>query len=285
MFTIMAVSVTAIILFCIWTGAWVYERKNRNRMLGVSDDWLFSDFQKSVYKIFYKTEPQDKQCGLNLSEYLRFCRILHKKAEPKKLVALRIEGFLGMMSFLLGAFFYMDQVVGFTLCIILAFAFWYFFGVYPAKHVQSEAEERLFRIKDDLPRFVSLLEKAMDLPIDQAILVTSSRFQSPLSDDLMDCIHRVTLGADGWQQTLFDLAHTYNMEIFSDLVMEIVHSYEQGMNIRHLINRKVYELEQIRLYDVEAHDTKIKSMIFLPVIALKVFPLMVLICLPMLTNF
>ena len=82
-----------------------------------------------------------------------------------------------------------------------------------------------------------------------------------------------------------ELAKVYNIESFNDLVLEIVNSYEQGVNIRPLINRKAFEIEQARLYDVEAHDAKIKTMIFVPVIALKVLPLMALICLPMLTDF
>lgn len=281
----MLFSVIAVLLICVLAAVFLYEKSEHRKTLVNSNDWLFSNSQESVYRIFYKKEPTDKLCGIHVLEYERYCRILHRKADVKNIISLRIEGFLLMFfAFLMGVL-NMSNTYYLVLSTVLGSLFIYVLGIYPEKKVRSQAEERLFLIKDDLPRFISLLEKAMDLPIDQAILVTAARFESPLSDDLMDCIHRVALGADGWQSTLIELAHTYNMEIFSDLVLEIVNSYEQGNNIRHLINRKVYELEQIRLYDVETHDSKIKSMIFLPVIALKVLPLMVLICLPMLTNF
>ena len=169
-------------------------------------------------------------------------------------------------------------------CVIVAgtavTVLWYL----PQKRMESEVADKLFYVKDDLPRFLSLLEKAMDLPIDQAMVVTASRFDSPLSQDLIDSINKVALGADGWQQTLMDLAKIYQIEDFSDLVLEIVNSYEQGVNVRPMVNRKSYEIEQSRMYAVEAHDAKIKTLIYLPVIVLKVLPLMALVCLPMLAD-
>ena len=94
----------------------------------------------------------------------------------------------------------------------------------------------------------------------------------------------MALGANGWQETLLDLARTYEIENFSDLVLEIINSYEQGVNIRPLVTRKAYEVEQSRMYAVESHDARIKTMIYLPIIGLKVLPLMALICLPMLGD-
>ena len=154
----------------------------------------------------------------------------------------------------------------------------------PYSRLKSQVENKLFYVSDDLPRFLSLLEKAMDLPIDQAMLVTASKFDSPLSEDLIDSINKVALGANGWQETLLDLARTYEIENFSDLVLEIINSYEQGVNIRSLITRKAHEVEQSRMYAVESHDARIKTMIYLPIIGLKVLPLMALICLPMLGD-
>lgn len=283
--TVMVLCCISITLICILAAIFVYEKTEKRKTLINSSDWLFSGFQEEVYKFFYKKEPIDRLCGIDVKKYERYCRIIHKKSDIKNIISLRIEGFFAMLLFLSIGLLNTENTLIFVICLSGASAFAYGLGIYPEKRIQSFAEERMFLIKDDLPRFISLLEKAMDLPIDQAILITAGRFKSPLSEDLLDCIHQVSLGAEGWQTTLVELAHIYDMESFSDLILEIIHSYEQGNNIRHLINRKAYELEQIRLYDVEAHDSKIKSMIFLPVIALKVMPLMVLICLPMLTNF
>lgn len=177
------------------------------------------------------------------------------------------------------------SIAAISVCVILILCIIYLLWVKPYSDIKSAAEERLFKIQDDLPRFLSLLEKAMDLPVDQAMLVTASRFSSPLSDDIMDSINKVSLGANGWTETLVDLAKIYKLDDFSDLMLEIVNSYEQGTNVRALVIRKSKEVEQNRLYAVESHDSKIKTLIFLPIIVFKVIPLMALICVPMMKDF
>ena len=267
-------------------GIFVYDKKNKSILQkGKTKDWLFADFQKTVYGLFYKKEPAEKLCGIDIDKFQRYCRILHQKPDVKNIISLRIEGFVIFM--VCGILALLTTYSLYVMCFFIVIGFICFYGMamLPMKNIEAKAEERLFQIKDDLPRFLALLEKAMDLPIDQAILITASKFRSPLAEDLMDCIHQVTLGADGWQSTLMDLAKTYDIESFNDLVLEIVNAYEQGVNIRPLINRKAYEIEQTHLYDVETHDAQIKSMIFLPIIGLKVLPLMALICLPMLSDF
>ena len=42
--------------------------------------------------------------------------------------------------------------------------------------------------------------------------------------------------------------------------MDIINGYEQGLNIRHLVERKINDVEQSRMYAVEAHDAKMKNM-------------------------
>ena len=221
-------SVIAIILFLIAIAVILYEKQKKSAALNkkADEDWLFSNFQRSIYSIIIE-----------------------------------------------------------VICFLIALTIFYIMWALPYNKLKSKADEKLFKIQDDLPRFLSLLEKAMDLPIDRAMLVTASHFQSPLSEDLIDSINKVSLGANGWTETLVDLARTYKIEDFSDLILEIVNSYEQGVNVRELVNRKATDVEQTRLFAVEAHDSKIKTLIFLPIIALKIIPLMLLICLPMIGDF
>lgn len=285
--TIIIIGIVAIILLCLVTAVYYYDRKTDKLRLSNPDkeDWLLKNIQESIYYMIYKKEPSEKICGLDVEEYLRYCKVLHTQPEIKKIISMRIEGYLVFLTCSILSFLTTYNVALSLIFLFLGAICCFCLSVYPYMTVKNKAEERLFHIKDDLPRFLALLEKAMDLPIDQAILITAEKFKSPLANDLLDCIHQVSLGANGWQSTLMELAKVYNIESFNDLVLEIVNSYEQGVNIRPLINRKAFEIEQARLYDVEAHDARIKTMIFVPVIALKVLPLMALICLPMLTDF
>ena len=281
-------SVIAIILFLIAIAVILYEKQKKSAALNkkADEDWLFSNFQRSIYNLFFKKSSSESLCGISRSEYKRYCRILHEPEQYENIIALRIEAVAISFIFLVLAYslsFY--SIIIEVICFLIALTIFYIMWALPYNKLKSKADEKLFIIQDDLPRFLSLLEKAMDLPIDRAMLVTASHFQSPLSEDLIDSINKVSLGANGWTETLVDLARTYKIEDFSDLILEIVNSYEQGVNVRELVNRKATDVEQTRLFAVEAHDSKIKTLIFLPIIALKIIPLMLLICLPMIGDF
>ena len=281
-------SVIAIILFLIAIAVILYEKQKKSAALNKKEDedWLFSNFQRSIYNLFFKKSSSESLCGISRSEYKRYCRILHEPEQYENIIALRIEAVAISFIFLVLAYslsFY--SIIIEVICFLIALTIFYIMWALPYNKLKSKADEKLFKIQDDLPRFLSLLEKAMDLPIDRAMLVTASHFQSPLSEDLIDSINKVSLGANGWTETLVDLARTYKIEDFSDLILEIVNSYEQGVNVRELVNRKATDVEQTRLFAVEAHDSKIKTLIFLPIIALKIVPLMLLICLPMIGDF
>ena len=283
---VISLMILSIFLIAIVVGALIYERTSKKKKLEKikEGEWLFSNFHDVVFDAIYKNSKAEKLCGIDRLEYERMCKIVHKTPEFKKVVAYRIEGAVICFLFLLMAYVMSYSVTAMIICLIAGIGSLYLLWMMPYSRLKSQVENKLFYVSDDLPRFLSLLEKAMDLPIDQAMLVTASKFDSPLSEDLIDSINKVALGANGWQETLLDLARTYEIENFSDLVLEIINSYEQGVNIRPLVTRKAYEVEQSRMYAVESHDARIKTMIYLPIIGLKVLPLMALICLPMLGD-
>ena len=278
----MLVSLAIFMLFAL-IGTAYFEMKKRSYRLSEVDrnDWLFGGIHDTIYDIFYKNSKSEKICGIDREEYARLCKMIHKKNDFKTMVAMRTEAVLIALVFLVIGYVMSYDMLYLAIMMLCAFAAFYLLWMRPGAKMKSAVENKLFYIRDDLPRFLSLLEKAMDLPIDQAMVATAKKFDSPLSEDLIDSINKVSLGANGWQETLLDLARTYDIEDFSDLVLEIINSYEQGVNIRPLITRKAYEVEQNRVYAVESHDAKIKTLIYIPIIGLKVLPLMALIVLPM----
>lgn len=286
--TIICIMVIAIIALCCLIAIIVYDKTNKKRIVSTvhkQNDWLFSDFQENVFDTFFPRTKGDMICGISQTDYMRYCKVLHIMPNIKKLVSYRIEAVIIVLCFLVIAYIVSYNLLMSLLCFAIITVIAYLLWFMPYANLKMKAERRLYQIEDDLPRFLSLLEKAMDLSIDQAMKVTCSKFDSPLSDDILDSLNKVALGANGWTETLVDLAKTYKIEAFSDLILEIVNSYEQGVNVRTLVMRKAKEVEQNRLYAVEAHDSQIKTLIFLPIIVFKVLPLMALICLPMIKDF
>lgn len=281
----MSITLTTVAIFLLFAvfGTLYYELKTKNHRLAKKEkgDWLFSDIHKIIFDMVYGKSTSEKLCGIDRTEYLRQCKIIHQKPDLETMVAMRLEAVIIAFALCALGVAMSYSLIAELACMALAALAFYALWMLPTSILKNKVSEKLFYVSDDLPRFLALLEKAMDLPIDQAMIATAMKFDSPLSEDLIDSINKVSLGANGWQETLLELARTYDIEDFSDLTLEIINSYEQGVNIRPIVNRKAYEVEQNRMYAVESHDAKIKTMIFLPIIALKVLPLMVLVCLPM----
>lgn len=287
--TIICITVISIIMIGCIIATILYDKLNHKRIIHTGEnennDWLFSNFQETVFDIFFKNPKSDVLCGISQTEYIRYCQVLHLVPNIKNMVAYRIEAVVISLTLGIIACIVSYSITAIAICCILIVITVYLLWILPYATFKTKAENRLYHIEDDLPRFLSLLEKAMDLPIDQAMKVTATKFKSPLSEDIMDSLNKVALGANGWTETLVNLAKIYKIEAFSDLILEIVNSYEQGVNVRSLVIRKAKEVEQNRLYAVESHDSQIKTLIFLPIIVFKVLPLMALICLPMIKDF
>ena len=285
---LMALTSVSIIMFLCVVFSFLYDKtKEKNKLIKTApeDDWLFSCFHESVYDLMYKKPPHDTMIGLSIEEYHKYCDILKEPFRPKKMIAFRIEGVSILLAFIGVGYSMIEQSLALSVSLICTgVVLAYVIGFMPFASIKNRANERLFKIRDDLPRFLSLLEKALDFSVDQALRITAMKFKSPLSDDMLDTLNTVALGAGGWQDSLVRLADTYRIDAFSDVVLDLINAHEQGMNIRTLVNRKCYEIEQIRLYDVEQHDQKVKSMIYFPIMTMKLLPMLILICYPMLTS-
>ena len=280
---IMLVVCAAIVSILVLISIIVYKKKNTTR--NKSDDWLFNGIHEIIYDFSYKKPPEKKRCGINIEEYEGICNLLHIKPDLKTLVAKRIEGLFILFCCIIIGILVIDYIIAAICFMVLGCLAFYLLCVMPYFSLKTQAENKIFKIKEDLPRFLTLVEKALDLPIDQAIMITAKLFKSPLSDDFIECSNRVSLGGSSWQDALLEMAKSYHIDVFSDLVLDITNSYNQGLDIRVLVQRKIYEMEQNRIYAAEEHDAKIKSMIFLPIIFFKVIPIMVLVCLPMVIDF
>ena len=287
-FGLMLLAVCAIILMLSTIAIVIYEVGTRNKVLsktsGAEKDWLFSNIHETIYNIMVGKEPSGTSFGIRIDDYKRYCQMLRITYEPKKLIGMKIEGFAFLIISILISYLMLDNLMIAGIVVLVGVLFFVLLYMYPYSKIKNDAEERLYKVKDDLPRFLSLLEKALDFPVDQAILITARKFPSPLSDDLLMSLSEMSLGAGGWEDVLVELARTYQIETFNDVVLEIISAHKQGINIRPLVERKCVEIEKVRLYDMEAHDSKVKSMIYLPVMALKIVPLMGIICIPMLMR-
>lgn len=99
-------SVIAIILFLIAIAVILYEKQKKSAALNkkADEDWLFSNFQRSIYNLFFKKSSSESLCGISRSEYKRYCRILHEPEQYENIIALRIEAVAISFIFLVLAY-------------------------------------------------------------------------------------------------------------------------------------------------------------------------------------
>ena len=277
---------TVFFIIMLTAAAFYNSRQEKGNVLtGQSggDDWLFKGFSETMYDAVIKRPPHGVMFGLDVAKYEKNCRVIHKKTDTKKTVALRLAGMVLLLpGIALSALLASASVVASACGLAVTAGIFFILYIYPSYKVEAEAKSRLLVIQDDLPRFVILLEKALDLPIDQAIILTAKKFSSPLSEDLLLSSNEAALGMQGgWQKMLVSLAKLYGIQDFSSLILDITNAYENGNDIREAVTRKAKELEESQVYRIEERDTKTKTMVFIPVIIFTLIPMVILLVYPM----
>ena len=127
-------SVIAIILFLIAIAVILYEKQKKSAALNkkADEDWLFSNFQRSIYNLFFKKSSSESLCGISRSEYKRYCRILHEPEQYENIIALRIEAVAISFIFLVLAYslsFY--SIIIEVICFLIALTIFYIMWALP----------------------------------------------------------------------------------------------------------------------------------------------------------
>lgn len=276
----------AVFTACIAIMSMFYDASMKKKKLTVRDekDWLFHNFHEKFYDACYSKLPEGKMLGIDVPEYEHLCGIMKLPVETKKIIAMRMEG---MLLFLLsiGVSYILTSVPLLSMfSLVLGFSALTILSFMPYSKLHNAVKARLYQIEDTLPRYLSLLSKALDLPVEQAIEITSKSFPCVLSEDLLECCHSIRFGAGGWQESLTKLAKVYKLDSFNGFVMDIIQAYSQGTDIKEAVERKAYALEQNRLYVVEQEDARTKTLVFIPMMVFKIVPLMALMMIPMIPS-
>lgn len=81
--TTICISVLAIITILSIIAIFIYDKNKGKQTLSTSNDitdWLFSNFQHTVFTTFYKNPKGESLCGINIEEYYRYCKIVHESS-------------------------------------------------------------------------------------------------------------------------------------------------------------------------------------------------------------
>lgn len=249
-----------------------------------SEEWLFSNGFEKVYDAVYgKADPQQKiqKLGMSYDKYLKNCRLLRITPNWEKEAGRRFVGILIFVAALIVALLTRSIVPA-----ILGVAIWLFFGPYQEQQLVKKANEYRKQMADDLPHFIDLFQTAIEIgvPVESAIRVTAQNIPCLVSQELLFAMAETELGAKNWQRALEEIALRYDVGVFSDFVLALVASYEKGIPIVEIVERKSMEIKQINLLDAKERAARLSNTILLPVMVFKILPLLAIMLIPIMVQ-
>jgi len=248
------------------------------------DEWLYSNLLEKLYTaIFNNTDPikTSKALGLEYDKYMINCNIIGKEPNFKKECMMRL---IGVFTFFFGLL--MAIILFNALPMIIGIAVFVLMVTRVTKSVEGAAKNKKSRLKQDLPRFVDLFLSALEvgLPVETAIIETAESIPCVISDELKNSIAEMKMGGKSWNQALEDIAHKYEIDIFSDFVLDIITAYKKGVSVTESVARKSYEIKQSALLAAKERTAKMSTEILVPVVVFKILPLLVLMMIPILMQ-
>lgn len=272
----------SVFLFFLVVSVMLYEKRPVNRFTD-KEDWLLANFTKKVYNLFFEGESIEKACKtmyINVEEVDRYCKILHETPDYMHMVALRIIGvFVIIVCSIAGILSHIAfLVIGITSGVFMMF--------YPIVMLKSRAMEKRSELESEVPRFLDLLQTALylNVPVEQAILLTSKNLKGVLPSELTESIAKTQLTVDGWQSVLQELALLYDVDVFTELVLDMITSYDKGVSIADAVARKAKDIRQTHLLLIKERASKSTSTILAPVVIFKIVPMLAFLCIPMITQ-
>lgn len=245
------------------------------------EEWLYSNFLEKLYDTFFgKKDPVEvaKAFGLEYDKYMINCQIINKNPNMKKEAMLRIFGVFGFVIGALASILMGLNLIPFVIGVII-----YLLCVSRVtKNVSKAAENKKVKIMTELPRFVDLLQSALDigLPVDIAISETAKTVPCIISEELNLSIVQMELGAESWQKALENMAHKYEINVFSDFVLDIITAYNKGISVKDAVARKSYEIRQSALLRAKEKTAKLSTSILVPIMIYKIVPLLAIMLVP-----
>ena len=158
---------------------------------------------------------------------------------------------------------------------------------FEVQKVDKAAKLKKFRMVDELPRFIDLLQTALqiNMPVEDAIILTAkSLSDTVLAGEFLNAVADMQMGVHDWQAALEKLARNYEIDALSDFVLDLVTSYNKGVPIADAVARKSRDIKQSNLLSMKERASRLTSTILLPVLGFKVFPLLALLCIPIIQQ-
>ena len=249
--------------------------KHGNRMISKENDGIF-------HALFPDTKKVAKRLSVDLDKYTYYCNIVCIPVQTETLLAEKISGFaiIGFL-FILSIFFSQPILLPFSVLCGMPFI------SYRYAQAKNLADKKKRQIAKDLPRFIDLLQTALyiGVPVESAVLQTAQKLDNTLlGQEFIQAFTSSQLGVKSWQKTLECVSKKYEIDALSDFTLDLILSYEKGVNVCDSVRRKGKEIKSMNLMQMKANASKLTSTILVPVLVFKIIPLLALLCYPVIIQ-
>lgn len=234
-----------------------------------------------------KKDPEivANKLGIATDRYVFNCNIIGAKPKVELIILARIISFI---IFIIGAVFvfFIPNIYVKILAapIILSAAIFIFIA--PTAYVSGKAKTRKNKFRSEIPRFLDLLQTALkiEIPIATAIKITAESVQGVLSEELLKALTITEVGTTNWQDALYSIAQRYEVDAFSDFVLDIVTAYQKGSDITDSVERQSRELKSTTLLKAKEDASRATNVVLLPIVIFKMLPLMAILFYPIVVQ-
>lgn len=265
----------------------ILDDKKRKKLVNYNEnDWMLKDFNNKIYDIFFKkNDPQKnaKSLGLDVAKFHEYSVALN--IEPNYKIAV-VYRFYGIIVLIIGFVLSIVGVIIMNYISLGAGMFAIFAGLIimdnPMSTVKKAATKKKLNMSNDIVRYVDLLLTALqlNLPVDQALIITSQKIKCPLSDEILETITSASLSQRSWIASLVMFANKYNIDALSDLISTIAIAYQKGVSIYEAVYQQSITIKTNDMQMREANAKKVDTAILAPICLLKLAPLIVFMMIP-----
>lgn len=235
----------------------------------------------------FKSDPEivANKLGIATDKYVFNCNIVGTKPKVELIIFSRI---ISLVLFVIGTIltFIVTNILAkivlatvFFVTVILVF-------IAPTATIASRAQERKREFEANIPRFLDLLQTALkiELPVATAIKITAESVSGVLSEELLKALTVTQVGTRNWQDALYEIAQKYEVDAFSDFVLDIVTAYQKGSDITESVERQSRDLKSSTLLKAKEEASKATSLVLIPIVFFKMIPLMVILFFPVMAQ-
>ncbi len=254
--------------------------KKLKKEIGYKEEPLYKDLDVKIYDAFIHKKPEivARKIGINAEDYYKNCELIRKPTNLKGLIAK-----IGLSAMTVLWFAVIGLITKNWYVSIAGILIGLFLIVYLVKRSEEQAADVRAQIVAEMPRFLDMLQTALyiNMPVEEAISITAKHLKGTLlADEFAKTVAEIQLGAFGWQTALENMSHKYEVDIFSDFVLDIVTAYDKGIPIYDVVARKNKEIKQTNLLTLKENASKLNSTIVIPIAIFKLLPLIVILCIP-----